>query len=62
MAYQVKNTTTWYPTVKKGGGLIWEQATMRWVDAVFTWAEASSTSWSAGTKNTTTLFTAQTKS
>ena len=58
---QTKNSTTWHPRPKKGGGLTWEEATMRWVDADFTWEEVGSTTWTGITKNTTS-WTAQSKS
>ena len=54
MAYQTKHTTTSYPRPKIGGGLIWKEATMRWIDADFTWQEIGSTTSTAETKHTTT--------
>jgi len=57
---QNKNDTTWYPNVKKGGGLIWEDAIMRWVDALFTWEEVGSAIWTGDTKSET-VWSGQTK-
>jgi len=55
-----KHNTTSYPEPKKGEGMPWKDAIMRWIDANFTWQEVGSTSWTGGTMHEAT-WTGETK-